>query len=62
LCAGGPGTPQLRRLVDADPSLVVWWATRTECLSALARRRREGHLTATGEQQARRAIAALAAE
>lgn len=27
---------------DADPSLVVWWATPVECASALARLEREG--------------------
>jgi predicted nucleic acid-binding protein len=51
----------VRRLTDTDSSLVVWWATRTECISALARRRREGRLRAADEAQARRLLAALAA-
>jgi predicted nucleic acid-binding protein len=62
LCIAEPATPQVRRLAGADPSLVVWWATRTECLSALARRRREERLAATAEQRARRALLSLAAE
>lgn len=33
------------RLLESDPSIVVWWATPTECASALARREREGLLT-----------------
>ncbi len=62
LCVLEPATRRVRRLAELDPSLVVWWATRTECVAALARRRRDGHLTAQAEQRARRALAALAAE
>jgi uncharacterized protein with PIN domain len=62
LCVVEPATPQVRQLVAHDPSLVVWWATRTECISALTRRRRDGHLSAQTEQRARRALSALAAE
>ena len=62
LCVVEPATPQVRRLADADPSLVVWWGTRTECVSALARRRRDGQLAAQAEQRARRVLSALAAE
>ena len=62
LCVLEPATPQVRRLADADPSLVVWWGTRTECVSALARRRRDGQLAAPAEQRARRVLTALAAE
>lgn len=60
LCISEPATAQARRLADADSSLVVWWATRTECVSALARRRRDGHLTPAVEQRARGALSALA--
>ncbi len=62
LCVIEPATPRVRHLAEADPSLVVWWVTRTECISALARRRRDGHLSAQAEQHARRALATLAAE
>jgi predicted nucleic acid-binding protein len=62
LCVMEPVTPRVRQLAEADPALVVWWATRTECVSALARRRRDGQLSAAVEQRARRVLAALAAE
>ena len=62
LCVTEPATAKVRQLVDADPSLVVWWATRTECVSALARRRREGRLSAAVEAQARQVLAVLAGE
>ena len=55
-----PASATVRRLADADPALVAWWATRTECISALARRRREGQLTARSEAATRRALDALA--
>ena len=29
-------------LVTDDPEMVIWWATRVECVSALARLQREG--------------------
>ena len=57
-----PVTPQVRQLAEADPALVVWWATRTECVSALARRRRDRQLSVAVEQRARRVLTALAAE
>ena len=59
LCVTEPATARVRPLLDDDPSLVVWWATRTECISALARRRREGRLSPAAEGQARRALTAL---
>ena len=34
----------LWELMQADQDKVVWWGTETECLSALARREREGGL------------------
>lgn len=54
-------TPRVRRVLDADPGLVVWWASRTEAVSALARQRRAGVLTAAQEAQARRVIHVLEA-
>lgn len=61
LCVLEPATPRARHIAEADPSLVVWWATRTECVSAVARRHRDGHLNVSAEQRARRVLAALAA-
>lgn len=45
LCVREPGSAAVRAALSADPAVVVWWATRTECVSALVRRAREGHLT-----------------
>lgn len=39
--------------------MVVWWASRTECLAALKRKRRERVLDETGEQQAKARLRAL---
>ncbi|MBX3026366.1 type II toxin-antitoxin system VapC family toxin [bacterium] len=60
LCVVEPATARARALATADPSLVVWWATRTECLSAMARRRRDGQLSPQAERRARRVLTALA--
>jgi predicted nucleic acid-binding protein len=54
-------TPPVRKLVEADPGIVVWWGTRTEVVSALARQRRSGVLSAAQEAQARRIIHVLEA-
>jgi hypothetical protein len=35
-------TPQLRRILDDDPDLTVWWLASIEIASALSRRQREG--------------------
>jgi len=40
-------------LLRQDAAMVVWWASRTECLAALKRKRRERVLDETGEQQAK---------
>jgi len=37
-------TQFLLELKKSDDEMVVWWGTETECLSALARREREGGL------------------
>ncbi len=41
-----PETRQLTGLLEADASVMVWWGTRLECASALARLEREGRLPA----------------
>ncbi|MCU0934570.1 MAG: type II toxin-antitoxin system VapC family toxin [Gammaproteobacteria bacterium] len=41
----------LARLVE-DPEMVVWWGTPVECASALARREREGLLSASDATRA----------
>jgi predicted nucleic acid-binding protein len=43
-----------------DPSVVVWWATRTECVSAFMRQLRDRSLNAAAERQARQVLRMLA--
>jgi predicted nucleic acid-binding protein len=62
LCLEEPASEMVKNLAAKDEDLVVWWTTRVECISAIARRRREGGLTAQAERQARVALAALAGE
>ena len=47
-----PGSPAAEHLAKRT-SILVWWATSTECLSALARREREGSLSTEQADQAR---------
>jgi uncharacterized protein with PIN domain len=60
LCVAEPRSPSTRSLLAADPDVAVWWATRTECLSALTRRMRDGLLAPGGYRAARRVLATLA--
>jgi predicted nucleic acid-binding protein len=60
LCVAEPHSANARSLLEGDPAVAVWWATRTECLSALTRRMREGGLAPAGFRAARRVLAALA--
>ncbi len=39
-----PATQTVLDIVRGDPLIVVWWATRVECTSALSRLRREDRL------------------
>jgi len=52
LCVNEPMSQKVTRLLKDDEGMVVWWATRVECVSALSRRFREGSLDATGLGQA----------
>ena len=49
----------MRELLKADSEMVVWWASRTECLSALHRRMREGNIKAAEETQVQNILWAL---
>ncbi len=44
---------EMRDLLSSDGDQVVWWGTRTECISALARKGRERVISPMGEAQAR---------
>lgn len=43
----------------ADAGMITWWATPVECVSALARREREGSLAAAEMSQAIKRLAVL---
>lgn len=62
LCLKEKESDLIRRLIKADEDILVWWATRVECLSAFARRRREGVLGIDAESNARTILSALSAE
>ncbi|OGQ81317.1 MAG: hypothetical protein A3F90_03365 [Deltaproteobacteria bacterium RIFCSPLOWO2_12_FULL_60_19] len=59
LCVNEANSATVKAALNRDPSMVVWWAARTECVSALARQVREGSLTAAGERQARQVLQPL---
>lgn len=39
-----PTSTTVRRIVQEDPRMAVWWATPIECLAAIIRRERSGGL------------------
>ncbi len=62
LCLDEPASGKIRALAEKDSDLIVWWATRVECTSAVSRRRREGALTSKADRSTRAALSALASE
>jgi predicted nucleic acid-binding protein len=44
LLIGEASTKSMQALADADPLMLVWWATEVECASAIARLERDGAL------------------
>jgi len=50
---------EVRELAKEDGAIVVWWATRVESLSAIARRRRENVLDESAELQCRKLLRLL---
>lgn len=59
LCVDEPTSSTVKDILSDDLAIVVWWATHTECTSALMRQAREGGLGATGETQARNVLGTL---
>ena len=53
------GTSAMSHLLRSDPEMLVWWGTRVECASALARYDRERDLPASHLAQAGARLAAL---
>jgi predicted nucleic acid-binding protein len=62
LCVQEPASNTVERLLREDPAVVVWWITRLECLSAMARRGRDRSGDDTVVTRARRRLRALAGE
>lgn len=40
-----PQSPAVKAEYQRDPEMIVWWATDIECVSAIARRERDGLLS-----------------
>lgn len=55
-------TDTLRAEADRDPSIVTWWGTRVECVSAVSRRERERVLDEREATSALDQLAAIAAD
>ena len=55
-----PSTGSAKSILTGDSSVVVWWGTRTECVSALNRQIRDGSLRNEDERQARQVLQQLA--
>jgi predicted nucleic acid-binding protein len=62
LCLKEQKSETVKRLIEADEDIIVWWATKVECLSALSRRRREGGLDNNSELKAKAILSALSEE
>lgn len=60
LLVAQPGSHAVLAAFEDDPALVVWWATRVECASAIARLEREGVVDGPGITAAHERLAALA--
>jgi uncharacterized protein len=59
LCFKEPESGAIQELARADSDIVVWWATRVECVSALSRRLREGFIPSGTELKAKAVLSAL---
>jgi predicted nucleic acid-binding protein len=46
---------------DRDPEMLVWWTTEVECVSALARRERDGRLDGASLAMSLRRLSSLSA-
>lgn len=55
----GAATGLLTKLAQEDEAIVAWWGSPVECLSALARLRREEALSTAEEEQAQTVLRAL---
>jgi len=56
LLVNEPASSDIAAVFAADTAMIVWWGTPVECLSAIARRERDGTLAAMEADAARRGI------
>jgi uncharacterized protein len=61
LLVAEPSTAPLQAVLAKDASMVVWWATEVECVSALARLERDASVDGAAMTQAMARLKALAA-
>lgn len=45
LLVGEAKSKESKKIFDEDDAIALWWGTEIECISALARKEREGNLT-----------------
>jgi predicted nucleic acid-binding protein len=62
LCLKEQMSEMVKHVIKSDEDLVVWWATRVECLSAMLRRQRDGTLSTSAELKAKAILSAISAE
>jgi predicted nucleic acid-binding protein len=62
LCFRESASDAVRGVARSDEDVVVWWGSRVECISAMARRRREGVLSAEADHEARAILSALSGQ
>jgi uncharacterized protein len=60
LCVTEPESATVKSILSKDSSVVVWWASRTECISAFMRQSREGSLSMESERLATQVLESLA--
>lgn len=54
-----PASALVRAILKRDVAMLVWWVTPVECLSAIARREREGAFSVGEARQARSLLESL---
>jgi hypothetical protein len=57
-----PAHRSARSLLENDPSMIAWWATPIECVSAIARRERDQSMTPVEASDAISQLQALSRE
>ncbi len=55
LCLDQPTSAAARALLETDPDIATWWASRVECWSTFARLRRE-KILGLGDEEAARSV------